>query len=142
MRLRKTPHTPLPSSNVYPCGQRPVRLLRGYGVAYPQIQAEVRALVSGELADVESAMITAALHTFALWDDPEVEWAADLDPDAVLDLKGEELVDAGRVLARELFGPSFARLGFDRDVLIQQVIPLAVWGLPYEGNAGPLPTQN
>lgn len=142
MRLRTSTYAPSPSSQTYPCGQRTVRLLRGYGIAYAQIQAEVRAALTGDLADVEARMVTVALHAFALWDDPTVEWSAQLDPCSVLDLTGAELANAGQLLARELFGPSFERLGFSRDELIQKVIPLAVWGLPPEGNGGPLPTPS
>jgi hypothetical protein len=142
MRLRSTPHTPSPSSHSYPCGVRSVRLLRGYGLDYAVMQEQLRAQLQGDLAATEAGMITGALYAFALWDDPDVEWSAGFDPDTVLELQGAELLQTGRALARELFGPSFQRLGFDRDVLIQQVMPRAVWGLPPEGNDEPLPIQS
>ena len=144
MRLRTTPHTPSPSSNVYPCGQRSIHLLRGYGFGYDQLMAEVRAGIEGRLAELEAGTITAALYTFALWDDPDLEWASQLDPNEVLDLHGAELIGAGRMLARELFGPASARLGLDTELLVQSVLPFAIYGLPKPdepvGNAEPLPT--
>lgn len=142
MRLRTSPHIPSPSSQIYPCGTRSVRLLRGYGLDYAHITAQLQAQLEGPLAATEASMITVALHTFALWDDSDVEWGAQLDPDVVLELRGNELLNAGRLLARELFGPSFQRLGYDRDILIQQVLPRAVWGLPAEGNGEPLSTPS
>lgn len=141
MRARPTPYTPDPSSLVYPCGRLSVRLLGGDGTGYLHlIHRLTEAMPESPTRGMDAANGAMACYTYALWDDPAIEWRCDYDPDEVLLCDGEQLVEIAGRLRTELFGPGAKRLGLDVAAL-SKVLPRAVWGLAPEGEAVPAPTS-
>ena len=144
MRARTTPYTPDPSSLTYPCGRVSVRLLGGDGPGYMNLVERLRealplaADASGADAFIRETQATngaLACYTYALWDDPNIGWVANFDPDEVLLAKGDRLVEIADALRAELWAPGARRLGIDLTVLAQKVLPLAAWGLPPAGES-------
>ena len=142
MRARTKPHIPDPSSLVYPCGRVSVRLLSGDGTGYLALMRRLTdALPEAPTRSIDATNGALACYTFALWDDPEIGWLCDYDPDEVLLAEGTRLAEMAARLRVELFGPGAKRCGVDLQILGSKVIARAVWGLAPEGEAEPVQTS-
>lgn len=116
MRLRTTEHKPSPASKVITVSSgRTIRLLPGSAFANanvgrrkPKERLEAASANAGEGAPPVGILIM-ALTLFCLWDDPEIEWVAQYDPDGLLDGSDDELLKASVALAREMLSVSTAR---------------------------------
>ncbi len=116
MRLRTTAHRASPASSLHEVGERSVRLLP-LDLFRPSLLKEVQDKI--EAADVDTKRLGAGQASFAAaaiilyhcWDDPDVEWEADLDPDAIVNLEGSALLDAGAALCSEMLARPVYRLG-------------------------------
>lgn len=116
MRLRKGTHRASPASSLHEVGERSVRLLP-LDLFCPSLLKDVRDKI--EAADAESKRLGAGQASFAAaaiilyhcWDDPEIEWEAGYDPDAIVELDGTAILDAGMTLCAEMLARPVYRLG-------------------------------
>lgn len=137
MKLRTSPYTPSPSSDVYPCG-RPIRLLRASMFHWAALTARFQALkAQADGPTLKAEHLAIAVMVYILWDDELVEWGQSYDADALIDLPDAELVAVGQSLARELYGIPTMRFGVSVDALAEQLIKNLQGERP---NAEPLPT--
>lgn len=138
MKLRTTPYTPSPSSDVYPCG-RPIRLLRASMFHWAALTARFQALkAQADGPTLKAEHMAIAVMVYILWDDEEVEWGQFYDADTLLEMPDAELVDVGLTLAKELYSVSTLRLGVVVDALTEQFVKNLQGERP---NAEPLSSQ-
>ena len=120
MHLRTTPYTPSLASDVYDCG-RPVRMLRASLYHWSAITARFQAVK--EQADsltLKSGQLAMATMIYILWDDETVGWDTVVNPETILDMPDDALIDVGRAIAKELYSlQTFLRLGVSVDRLAE-----------------------
>lgn len=132
MRKRTSHHEPAPGSIEIEVSGRKVKYFPGSIVANAAGgRLDVHERLRRVLGEAETAsdgrhvnMIASSLWTFLLWDDPDIEWCTDLDPDALLFASDEEFLKAGMALAREFLSIQTARLFRLEDLL--EAIPVAI----------------
>lgn len=119
MRQRTSAYTPSPSSKVIELPEgRSVRLLPGSVIANASwgrkpIKERLEAANKASGADAGSpqiGMMVLALTLFMVWDDPSIEWAAQLDADALLEGSDDDLLAGSLLLVREMLSVSTAKL--------------------------------
>ncbi len=155
MRARKTPYNPSEYSLDYRLTDSiTIRLFPGNAHTYQQMMPAIMSTLiadgmSERNAELEAGVLTLAIWTYALWDDPVIEWHAKDDPDDVLLATGQKLVTVGRRLAQELTGPGAMRCGIGQDAVLalaQRALPRAMFGLTADsvlpGEVPPPPSES
>jgi len=125
MKLRTEPHKPAFGALAFEMGDRTIHLLAGdpfkAGTAIKDLTAKLSLLYAerGEAQPHLSANAAIAVYLFNLWDDSEIGWTVDADPDEVLNLEGSELLDVAERLRSDFWSPSTRRLGLAVDSLAE-----------------------
>ena len=135
MKLRDVAHTPSPASMSYDLQVRKINLFSGNQLGQARVKKRIAEAfevpTDNDLVDVYNLL----LHAFALWDDPDLEFETEADPESVLTLEGKPLKRVCESLEEEVLGVRASRSGLLPYQGLIVAVTLAMRGLDGSGNA-------
>lgn len=128
MKRRTTRHTPGPLSRPFETDTLRAVMIPGANLVPPVVLARLKE--HGDHTDDHNALLFGFLMAFALWDDPDLCWENEADPDAVFNMDGEQLHKLADDLFKELLKPSVFRLGVETQSILRLGLEAAAEWLP------------